>query len=273
MLVVLQMALAALAAVLIAVPAHFAGHLGIDAVLNWQEGRKDQPIHHGVVLATGVICLAIAVWVTFTLARVRAANFEALAGRNPDGVFAAVDPGVLETALLAVALAGVVGIVIMAAKRHAGHRRADLVAERRQLTRRRKKLEERADGLAEAIAEAERKYDVLAEREAAGGMAQEEAGRAALEQYRRAYRNTQWEQGREPTLPDPEPEPNPAEFYEPIAPTHAALPAPRPERDEQPKVEAERNGHDPAQEADVEEQIKRLVAENNNHNPKEVEDA
>lgn len=218
--------------VLVTIPAHYAGVLGIDAIFNWDHRHGEEVverIHQKVVFGAALALLGLAVVLTFALGFMRDAYFGALRERHPEALFGAVDPTALTVALLLGALAGVVAIVLVAAKHQAGELRRKWTGELKLTEHERKQLEKRCTALRIEIAETEARYDVVAEKHAARGLKTRRRGAAIRAQFDRAWVNEQRRMGRNPDLPTPEPAPDPIPYYVPIFPAHKDLPTERPE--------------------------------------------
>lgn len=223
-----QAVFAAIFTILLTVPAHYAGVLAIDAIFNWDHRDGENVVdrvHQKVILAVCLFLLAFLTVLTGALGFMRDAYFRALANLHPQGLFAAINPTALTVALLLGALAGVVAIILIAAKHQAGETRRVWTGELKLTEGERKELEQRAAALQEQIAEAEAKYDVVAEQHAADGLARRKRGVAIRAQYERAYANEQRALGRDPQTTGGEPDPDPDIYYEPIRPAHTDLPA------------------------------------------------
>lgn len=224
--VVGQLGFAMVFTILLAGPAHYTGVLGVDAIFNWD--RRGGPhvverVHQKVVLVTALILLAFDVGLTGALAGMRDAYFAALRERNPEGLFALVEPTWLTLALLLGALAGVIVIILVAAVHQAGELRRKWTAELQLSKAEIKQLQLRAERLRIEIAETEARYDVVAEKQAARGLRVRRRGQAVRAQFDRRWVNEQRRLGREPDLPEPEPAPDPAPYYKPIYPAHERL--------------------------------------------------
>ncbi len=217
---------------LVTLPAHYGGVLGIDAIFNADHRHGHDPVerlHHKVVVGACLFLLGFAATLTVVLGLMRGAYFEALRKRHHHGLFAAVDPTALVFALLLGALAGVVVLVVVAAKHQAGELRRKWTAELKLTEGKRKELEQRCATLRVQIEEASAQYDVVAEQHAAEGLATRRRGAAIRAQYDRSFANEQRRLGREPKLPAPEGEPDPRPYYRPIHPAHQDLPVRKPE--------------------------------------------